>query len=288
MVKSSRIKGPPISISHERSANGELSSQDVDRAAMTLLGASHGGALLQGLPSDIRPGSRADGYRIQTRVAELHESDMVGWKIAATSAAGQRHINVGGPLLGRIPADRRYFDQDAVSLRQNSMRLAEVEFAFTVGAHLPPRETPYTSEEVMDATSGLRLCIELPGSRFADVTTVGEEQLIADNACAHDFVYGPAAPDLWRDLDLAGCTVEVLVDGPTGQRKASGIGANVLGSPLRALQWSINELSSHGFTLDVGHFVTTGTCCAPIAVFPGDNLIADFGELGNVGCAFSV
>ena len=33
---------------------------------------------------------------------------LFGWKIAATSRAGQQHINVDGPLAGRLLADRAF------------------------------------------------------------------------------------------------------------------------------------------------------------------------------------
>ncbi len=47
-----------------------------------------------------RPGARAT--QIGAAVARQSGDSVAGWKIAATSAAGQKHINVDGPLGGRI------------------------------------------------------------------------------------------------------------------------------------------------------------------------------------------
>ena len=64
---------------------------------------------LAALDAAQRPQSRKEGYAIQ---AELEKSGkLFGWKIAATSEAGQKHINVAGPMAGRIlgrDLDRRW------------------------------------------------------------------------------------------------------------------------------------------------------------------------------------
>ena len=57
---------------------------------------------IDALPETCRPGSRVEGYRVQTNVAQLSGQDTFGWKIAATSKAGQQHIGVDGPLAGRL------------------------------------------------------------------------------------------------------------------------------------------------------------------------------------------
>ena len=119
---------------------------------------------------------------------------LFGWKIAATSEAGQKHINVAGPLAGRIFAERVIPDGGTASMAGNEMRVGEPEFAFRIGRSLPPRAVQSSVEEVLDAVDTLHPAIELPDSRFADFITAGEAQLIADNACAHLFVLGAASP----------------------------------------------------------------------------------------------
>ncbi|MCX5989813.1 MAG: hydratase, partial [Chloroflexi bacterium] len=52
---------------------------------------------IDGLPHHVRPQSRAEGYAMQLAVVELSGEATFGWKIAATSVAGQRHIGVSGP-----------------------------------------------------------------------------------------------------------------------------------------------------------------------------------------------
>ena len=52
-----------------------------------------------------------------------------------------------------------------------------------------------------------------PTSRFNDFTIVGAPQLIADNACGHYFVLGPASTADWRAIDSAAHTVKGEITG---------------------------------------------------------------------------
>jgi 2-keto-4-pentenoate hydratase len=242
------------------------------------------GTRLDTIPEDLRPTTREEGYWIQSALMDTTSAPLFGWKIAATSLAGQRHINVDGPLAGRLLAERLIEDGATVALAGNRIRVAELEFAFRFGEDLRPRSDPYTVEEVMDAVATLHPAIELPDSRFSDYTAVGTAQLIADNACAHLFLPGPAVETEWRHIDLATYEVSAVVNGATEQR---GVGSNVLGDPRIALTWLVNELSGLGIPLRAGEMVTTGTCVLPIAITEGDRVEADFGEFGALSVRFA-
>lgn len=237
------------------------------------------GTRLDAIPDDQRPTTREEAYWIQSALMDTTSAPLFGWKIAATSAAGQRHINVDGPLAGRLLAERVVENGATVSLAGNAMRVAELEFAFRFGTDLMPRNEPYTVDEVMAAVTSLHPAIELPDARFTDFTAVGAAQLIADNACAHLFLPGPAVTADWRDIDLASYPVLGVKN---DSERFEGIGANVLGDPRVALTWLVNELSGLGIPLREGEMVTTGTCATPIAITEGDMIEADFGAFGTL------
>lgn len=239
----------------------------------------HAGRSLSALPDALKPTTRAEGYAIQAQLEARTARPLFGWKIAATSKAGQAHIAVDGPLAGRLLAERAFGDGALVPFGANHMRVAEAEFAFRMGADLPPRDRPYTVDEVLAAVATLHPAIEIPDSRFDDFTVVGAPQLIADNACAHYFVLGAPAPASWRTLDLVAHAVTGSVEGKLTRQ---GLGANVLGDPRVALAWLVNELSQLGVTLRAGEVVTTGTCLTPLEIAPGDHVRMDFGVLGAV------
>jgi 2-keto-4-pentenoate hydratase len=242
------------------------------------------GGRIAALSGESRPLTREDGYAIQARLEQRTASPLFGWKIAATSKAGQAHIAVDGPLAGRLLAERVFENGSRLRFGSNHMRVAEAEFAFRLAVDLPPRAARYAVDEVLASVATLHPAIEIPDSRYVDFTAVGAAQLIADNACAHEFVLGPAAPDLWRSIDLRAHKVVGCV---AGRSEHEGLGANVLGDPREALAWLVNELSQLNIRLRAGQVVTTGTCLVPLPIAPGDEVSCDFGELGAVHVSFS-
>ena len=243
--------------------------------------------MLNALPEACRPQTAGQGYAAQAQLPGVAGRSVVGWKIAATSTNGQAHINVSGPLAGRLLSGQVFDSGATVPSAGNRMRVAEPEMAFVFARDLPARAQPYDPAEVMAAVASLHPSIEIPNSRFAEFTQAGEAQLLADNACAHQFILGPRAPEGWQALDLATHPVAARVthrDGSAWER--SGSGAAVLGDPRVALAWLVNELSAQGIDLQAGQFVTTGTCMAPLELTEGDTVRADFGPLGHIGLRF--
>jgi 2-keto-4-pentenoate hydratase len=260
-----------------------LDKDQIAAAAKTLRDHWRAGTKLAALAPTVRPGDRAEGYAIQAELEKQSGAKLFGWKIAATSAAGQRHINVAGPMAGRILSDKLIADGGTASMAGNTMRVAEPEFCFRMGRDLAPRSSAYEIAEVLDAVASLHPAIEIPDSRFADFAGVGEAQLIADNACAHLFVLGAHTEANWRASDL----VEEKPVSTLGGRQYVGHGKNVLGDPRIALAWLANELRGLGLTLRAGEVVTTGTCHPPLPIQSGDHVAADFGALGKVSVSFA-
>jgi 2-keto-4-pentenoate hydratase len=250
----------------------------IENAAATLWSTWQASKRIDALPAACRPTTRFDGYRVQAQVARLSGQRVFGWKIAATSIAGQRHIGVDGPLAGRLLQERVYRSGANVSLMNNIMNVAEAEFAFLMARDLPPRPAPYTVDEVLSAVDTMHPAIEIPDSRYEQFAKVGAAQLIADNACASYFVVGPKTVVDWRRHNLAEHPVTVHVN---GKRTREGRGENVLGDPRIALTWIANELSLVGDMLRAGETITTGTCVTPAAIAAGDHVVADFGIFGQ-------
>ena len=230
---------------------------------------------------DPKPADRAQGYAAQKALFDATGDVAIGWKIAATSKAGQQHIGVSGPLAGRLLASRRLPPGAQVSLANNLMRVMEPEFAFRMGSDvLAMGDKPLEMAQVMSHVQDLHLAIELPDSRYEDFVHVGEAMLLADFACANLLVLGEPVTHPWRALDLSQHAVQVQRHGTV---VAQGSGANVLGDPRLGLTWLANELISHGMHLRKGDTVITGTCVVPVPLNEGDDMLADFGALGTIG-----
>ena len=261
-----------------------MNQQDIHAAAAILWQHWRQSTRLDELPAHCRPATRAEGYAIQAEIAKLSGQNIVGWKIAATSTAGQQHIRVDGPIAGPLLAARAREHGARIALAGNHMKVAEAEFAFRMGSDLPKRAEAYSVEEVLAAVSTLHPAIEVPDSRYADFTRVGAAQLIADVACGCWFVIGPEVRADWRARDLVQHSVSAYRNGVLA---GQGSGANVLGDPRAALAWIANELCAYGAGLRAGDVVMTGTCLTPVPVLAGDSFKADFGVLGVLEAEFS-
>jgi 2-keto-4-pentenoate hydratase len=224
--------------------------------------------------------STADaGWAVQQRLADL-AGPGYGWKIAATSAAGQAHIGVDGPLPGRLCERFRYEPGAVLPSRQLHMRVVEAEFVFRMGRAVPPGSS---RSEILDAVADLHLGVEIPDSRYAGFATAGGPALLADLACAGMFVLGPRVTE-WQAADLPRWTTSLTVNGVEAAR---GSGGAVLGDPCEALVWLVGELGRFGTALRAGEVVTTGTTTVPPAIGPGDVVHADFGAYGHVDLSFA-
>ena len=261
-----------------------LDSNPPALAAARLLGGHwQSGRHLDALPVDCRPTTLDEGRAVQALWASVCGDRIAGWKIAATSLAGQQHIAVGGPIGGPVFASHVLADGAVIALANNGMRVAECEIVFRFDRALAPRARPYTRAEVLAAVGSLHPGIEAPDSRFRQFERAGEAQLIADCACTNHMVVGAAVARDDRVEALPALRVQARVsDG----RRPEGLGSNVLGDPVQALVWLVNELASTGRTLEAGQFVTTGACVPPIPVLPGDRVEADFGWIGRIATRF--
>ena len=93
-----RIKAP------KRSLN-MLDKDQIAAASRTLRDHWRAGTKFENLDPSLRPHDGAQGYAIQALLENASSKGLFGWKIAATSEAGQKHIDVAGPMAGRILAE---------------------------------------------------------------------------------------------------------------------------------------------------------------------------------------
>jgi len=230
------------------------------------------------------PQDKTQAYKIQASYETVSKSDLFGWKIAASSIEGQKDIGVDGPIVGRLLKERLKKSGTLVSLIKNQMKTVEAEFAFKLLNDIHPRTNEYTIDEVLGNIDSVGPAIEIPDSRFLNFKKIGANLLIADNACAGDFILSDDFMCDFKDIDFKTFKVSCYKNDELAER---GIGSNVLGDPLKALTWIINELSSLNISPKKGQIIITGTCIKPLKVKAGDNIVMDFYDLGSVECSLA-
>lgn len=257
-----------------------MAPQAIQEAAATLWRTWSSGGTLDSLPPDLRPDTLDEGYAIQRELDDL-AGPSAGWKIAATSKAGQEHLGATGPMVGRLYEVERRESGCALSVGGMQMRSAEPEFAFVLARDVEPGEA-LGIDDVLTAVDRVVLAIEVPDSRFVDFTQVGLPSLVADAMCGGHFITGPSVAN-WRSLDLPAQPARLRC----GEREVSaGQGANVMGDPRAALHWMAGEVLTRGWPLRAGEIILTGASAPPIPVHAGDRIEALFDGLGSVEVGF--
>lgn len=250
-------------------------------AAAILWEAWEDGKTIPELPSECRPQCLDEGWAIQ-RQLDRDAGPAVGWKIAATSRAGQAHIGASGPVAGRIYEACVEHSGVKLDLAGFCMRSVEPEFAFRLGRDIAC-DGSSSEQELLACIAEVIPAIEVPDSRFDDFGAVGLPSLVADAMCVSRVVLGPGLPP-----DDAGALEQAVRVQLNGAEIASGSGALVLGSPLNALAWLAVELESRGLQLREGDVVMTGAAAAPTTMAEGDRVTAHFEKLGDVEVTFEV
>lgn len=250
---------------------------DINRAAEIIHQCWKHGDAIDYVKADLWPDTAEEGYAMQAALAALRGEPIKGWKIAATAEAGRTHINVDRPLAGRLFNSICHANGATLRFGRNRMAVAEAEFVFTLGNDLPPKATDYSEAEVAACIQSLHPGLEIPDSRFRDFTIVGTAGLLADNACASQFVLGDATSESFDPASLIDHSTSLIIN---GEVVTSGQGGDALEGPLSALVWIANTLSHLGIGLEAGQFVTTGVTGKPSPIKRGDTVTADLGKFG--------
>ncbi|MGQ3301935.1 2-keto-4-pentenoate hydratase [Reyranella sp.] len=235
-----------------------------------------------GLAPHLVPPDKATAYKIAGMVAEDLGWPVLGWKIAAMKEEMQQALRTDSPIYGRV-----YFvvetPHTAVHARLASP-IPEVEYQAKLGRDLPPRDKPYTLEEVTDAVASLHAGLELAECRFIhDALFPPLPAILADGAGSGTIIHGPAIED-WRNRDIAGQEATLSSD---GRLRRKGTAGAALDHPMVPLTWLANELSRTGVGMKEGQMVSTGTLTGMLAPKPGETYVADFGPFGSVEVSIS-
>jgi len=223
-----------------------------------------------------------DAYAVQ-ELAIAHRriagARPVGWKVGLTSLAMQRQLGVDQPDFGPLLDEMRVADGacpvgDLISPR------VEGELAFVLGDDVGG--SGVSDEQALAAVERVVPALEIIDSRVAD-WRIALADTIADHASSARFALGGpgSAPD---GVDLAAVQLVLEQDGVEVDR---GVGAAVLGHPVRAVAWLARTLDAYGERLHTGDVVLAGALHAAIPVVAGSEVRARFdGGVGEVAVRF--
>jgi 2-keto-4-pentenoate hydratase len=246
-----------------------MSSETIARAIEKLVAVHKGGSPIANL-GDAAPGNEAEIFAIQRGVLKALGGSIGGWK-CATPPGKPTNFGIMAASGARTSGGR----WQPANTRTIGL---ETEVAFRLARDLPPRGTPYSREEVLDAVAAAFPLLELVQSRYADHKIVAPGEGMADNIAHHGYVVGADVAE-WRRQDLANLAVRQSYGGAVQVEQKGG---NPSVDPVLPLVWLANHLHGLGEHLRAGQVVTTGTYTGCIFVPPGQRVQAGFAGFGEI------
>ena len=227
------------------------------------------------------PTSEIEAYNVQTEMIAASGLDVVGWKIGATVEELFPVLGVTQPFLG--PLFKPYTYDSGTAIKAIPSTKIETEIAVRLKSDLPTREAPYSRTEIEAAVQSIHPSFEIIEVRFDGELTGAGFRAIADGGLNGSVVLGPEIIN-WADYDLANYPVSLAVNGNVVCE--GNFSVLLWDHVFDALSWSLAQpiLSQRGFlTNDI---IMTGTSTGMIPVSPGDQVVADFGKMGDVRTHF--
>ena len=249
-------------------------------AANLFLEARRTATPLPDLPAPLTPTSLEEASFVQDTMYHALEPSSQGpraWKVGAPAPDAT-------PLFG--PMISAWIKPSGARLNEPRRRLRglEAEVAFLIGKDMPPRATPYSREELIDAIASCHPAIEELEAGLTIPSQATRFSMIADLQMHGGFIYGPAVPN-WQTIDFAQESVKLSVDGNV---KVERTASNSAGTDLlRLVLYLVNEGAARTGGLQRGSWVTTGSWTGN--TFASANSVVDvrFSTAGSVSLQFT-
>ncbi len=196
---------------------------------------------------------------MRRRVAQGHE--VIGRKIGLTNTAAWDKLGLDAPVWGYIYSDTAHYAQDGeirLSLEGTAAPKLEPEIIFRWRGG---------EADLLDNIEWLALGYEVVDCHYPD-WNFKPADAVADFGLHAALIVGqPLVVTQERKERLKGALEQVRVTlFKEGEEVAQGSGADVMGSPLNALEGLLNLLDERSDSLRAGDIITTGTFATPMPV----------------------
>ncbi len=214
--------------------------------------------------------SPADGECSRSKLNKLQEAQFgkpIGYKAGLTNPAVQKRFNHDSPVWGALYAHMLLADGAVVDAAFGARPLFEADLLVRVSNEAINRAK--TAEEVLQAIDQIIPFIELPDLVVQAPPKLSGAGITAINVGARLGVLGkPIAVQRTPEFSNALRDMVVVVKGD-GAELDRGKGSDVLGHPLAAVAWLVQDLAREGKSLKPGDMVSLGSFSKLMPPKPG-------------------
>jgi len=243
------------------------------QAAAAFLLAERNGILAPPLPEALAPQTEADAYEIQ-RLTVHALGEIGGWKVGAAGPDAP-------PACAPMPKAGLHEAPAVLHGADFTTRDVESEIAFILAHDLPPRDTPYTRDDIIAAIGSCHPGIEVLQSRFADPGNVDPLSNLADLIRHGAYITGVPIPG-WEHIDFAHVTVTQAIG-----EEVLHMRGNPAGDMIRLVQWLANTGAVWAGGLRAGQVITCGSWTGSTPAPEADHVISEFSVAAPVALGFA-
>ncbi|OGA55437.1 MAG: hypothetical protein A3F74_14820 [Betaproteobacteria bacterium RIFCSPLOWO2_12_FULL_62_58] len=213
---------------------------------------------IRGLPADL---AMADAVCIRDGVVERLQPGLgriVGYKAGLTNKAIQQRFGVSSPVRGVLLEKMLLPDGAEVPAQFGARPVFEADLLVEVkdaGIH-----EAKTHLEVLRSLSRVMPFIELPDLVLAEGEKVTAPLIVLTNVGARFGVVGKGIPvEATEKFAASLAAMRVVVTDQDGMEIAKGTGAAILGHPLNAVLWLVEDLRKSGVRVKAGDVLSLGS-----------------------------
>ena len=216
-------------------------------------------------------------YAVQDAVMAKKGVPVAGYKVSLTSKETQDMFDSDCPLYGAQVAERFFASPVTLPLKRFNEPLVEVEFCFHAKEDLSASDS---LDELLSKCT-VAADMEVPDARFAQwFPTLSKYLVMSDCAVGGCVVYG-------KEVDGGELTVEGMAGYHAkcyhdGEFVKEGDTSEILGNPVKSLQWLVGKLESQGKRFTRGMRVSVGTVFVPVAFTKGVWTVEFDGPFGKL------
>ena len=232
--------------------------------------------------------SLGDCFAIRSAYWQLQEEsgkEIIGWKVGLTNKPIQDLMGLDDRHFGALFTGYRF--EPGATLQRSDLITPALEPEIALVLAKPLTGSSISLDQAAQAVGSMHAALELVDKRVMAIdpetgAASGGLDLVVDNTGASGFCLSDSGKAM-AEVSFDVLNTSISINGSVAQ---NGSTDNVMGTPLASLAWVAEQLSAIGRPLQAGHVVMTGSTTMPVAVDKGQDVQADFDQLGSVGCRF--
>ena len=219
-----------------------MENSKINKAADILYNSRVNLKKIKELPKSCTPKSIQEAYAIQDELTKRYLSASektlkIGKKIGCTNDAAKIQLNINESFYGNMFSNNISKSNTIINPNKYFSPFVEPEFSFVMKNELDVSKAHYSSNIVYESILAVLPSIELVDSRYEDWTSIGVNNLIADNAVHAHWIYGDEIKDL-NFFNFNNHSVDLFINEKFIEK---GNASDVMGNPINSLTWFITN-----------------------------------------------